>query len=226
VLFNPNISDYIGLPPQNMIRNTIFFGIGVMIIASILAIFLNYGLNYETTYKGTPKLTLIQSTTGIIVILPLAISSVTLGFSLFSLYRNTLLYENLGIIIVIAQTLVAFPFANRIIAATRASIDPTIINVARSLGASRFRTFIKIELPLLLPGIIVAGLFSFAISVGEFGATTFLARSDFATIPVGIYKLINTRNMGPATSFSTILIIITVLSFFIIERFGKLELRF
>ena len=226
MLFNPNISDYIGLPPQNMIRNTIFFGIGVMIIASILAIFLNYGLNYETTYKGTPKLTLIQSTTGIIVILPLAISSVTLGFSLFSLYRNTLLYENLGIIIVIAQTLVAFPFANRIIAATRASIDPTIINVARSLGASRFRTFIKIELPLLLPGIIVAGLFSFAISVGEFGATTFLARSDFATIPVGIFKLINTRNIGPATAFSTILIIITVLSFFIIERFGKLELRF
>jgi len=226
MLFNPNISDYIGLPPQNMIRNTIFFGVGVMILASILAIFLNYGLNYETTYKGTPKLTLIQSTTGILVILPLAISSVTLGFSLFSLYRNTLLYENLGIIIVIAQTLVAFPFANRIIAATRASIDPTIINVARSLGASRLRTFIKIELPLLLPGIIVAGLFSFAISVGEFGATTFLARSDFATIPVGIYKLINTRNLGPATSFSTILILITVLSFIIIERFGKLELRF
>jgi thiamine transport system permease protein len=225
-LFNQNISEYIGLSPQNMVANTLLFGISVMILASLLAILLNYGLNYETTYKGTPKLTLLQSLSGIIVILPLAISSISLAFSLFSLYRSSLIYENVGLVIIIAQTLVAFPFANRIIAATRATIDPTLLNVARSLGASRFRTFMKIEFPLLLPGIIVAGLFSFAISIGEFGATAFLAKSNFATIPVGIYKLINTRNIGPATAFSTILIIVTVISFIIIEKFGRLEFRF
>lgn len=225
-LFSQNIGEYIGLPPQDMVANTLFFGIMVMILASFLAILLNYGLNYETTYKGTPKLTLLQSLSGVIVILPLTISSISLAFSLFSLYRSSLIYENVALVIVIAQTLVAFPFANRIIAATRATIDPTIINVARSLGASRFRAFIKIELPLLLPGIIMAGLFSFAISIGEFGATTFLAKANFATIPVGIYRLINTRNIGAATAFSTILIIVTVISFIVIERFGRLELRF
>lgn len=225
-LFDLNLRNFIGLAPQTMIGNSIFFGIGVLILALILAIFLNYGLHYETTYKGTPKLTLRQSMGGIIVILPLAVSSITLAFALFSLYRLTPIYENVTFAIIIAQTLIAFPFANRIIAGTRANIDPTVINVARSLGASRLRTFVKIELPLLLPGIIVAGLFSFAISIGEFGATSFLARANFATIPVGIYRLIDTRNIGAAASFSAILVIITVISFMIIERFGSLEFRF
>ncbi|MFW9903905.1 MAG: ABC transporter permease [Candidatus Thorarchaeota archaeon] len=225
-LFNLNLRNFIGLAPQTMIFNSIFFGIGVIFLALTLALLLNYGVNYETTFKGTPKLTLRQSISGIIVILPLAVSSITLAFALFSLYRFTPIYENVSAAIIIAQTLIAFPFANRIIAGTRANIDPTIINVARSLGASRLRTFIKVELPLLLPGVIVAGLFSFAISIGEFGATSFLARANFATIPVGIYRLIDTRNIGPAASFSTILVIITVISFTIIEKFGSLEFRF
>ncbi|MFX1336212.1 MAG: ABC transporter permease [Promethearchaeota archaeon] len=225
-LLDLNLRSFIGLAPQTMIINSLVFGIGVLILASILALLLNYGLNYETTYKGTPKLTLRQSISGIIVILPLAVSSITLAFALFSLYHLTPIYRDVSLAIIIAQTLIAFPFANRIIAGTRANIDPTVVNVARSLGASRLRTFIKIELPLLLPGIIIAGLFSFAISIGEFGATSFLARANFATIPVGIYRLIDTRNIGSAASFSAVLVIITVISFMIIERFGSLEFRF
>lgn len=225
-LFDVGLKSYIGLLPQTMIANSIIFGLGVMIVAPILALLLNYGLHYETTHKGTPKLSLFQSVGGIIIILPLAVSSITLAFSLYSLYHSTPIYDNITLAIIITQTLIAFPFANRIIAATRANIDPTIINVARSLGASRFKTFLKIELPILLPGIIVAGLFSFAISIGEFGATYFLARSNFATIPVGIYRLIGTRHIGAAYSFSAILMIITVVSFMIIERIGQLEFRF
>ncbi len=226
-ILSRNISSYIESTPQNMISITIMIGIGVMILATILAVLLNHGLNYETSYKGTPKLTLRQSLGGILIILPLAVSSITLAFSLYSLYSLTPIYKNVNIAIIIAQTLVAFPFANRIIAATRATIDPTVINVARSLGASRFKTFMRIELPLMLPGIIVAGLFSFAISIGEFGATYFLSRPNFATIPVGIYRII-TRiwAVRPAAALSAILIIVTVISFMIIERFGKLELRF
>lgn len=225
-LFDVSIKSFIGIPPQAMIVNTLFFGLGVMILASVLALLLNQGLNFDTTYKGTPRLSLLTSVSGIIVILPLAVSSITLAFSLFSLYRLTPLYKDISFAVIIAQTLVAFPFANRIIAATRANFDPTIVNVARSLGASRIRTFFKIEFPLLLPGIIVAGLFSFAISIGEFGATNFLARANFATIPIGIYRLVNTRNIGPAAAFAAILVIITMISFMIIEKLGRLELRF
>jgi thiamine transport system permease protein len=137
------------------------------------------------------------------------------------LYRD---FINLAIII--AHTLVAFPFAYRILAATQANIDPSVIGVARSLGSSRFNTWLRIQIPLLLTGIIAAGLFSFAISLGEFGATTFLARANFATIPVGIYRLINTRNIAPAAAFSAVLVLLSTISFIIIEKMGRLDFRF
>jgi thiamine transport system permease protein len=224
-LFDQDISSFIGLPPLNMIANSLLFGIGVVFLAPLLALLLNYGLNYETTYKGRPKITLFRSFTGIIVILPLTVSSITLAFSLFSLYRETPIYENVSIVIIIAQTLIAFPFANRIIAATRSNIDQTTVNVAQSLGVSRLGAFLKIELPLLLPGIVIAALFSFAISIGEFGATYFLSKSNFATIPVGIYRLISIQNVGAAAAFASLLVIITVGSFMLIDRLGKVDFR-
>jgi thiamine transport system permease protein len=144
---------------------------------------------------------------------------------LYSLYRETPIYDNVAIVIIIAQSLVAFPFANRIIAATRANIDQTLINVSRSLGASRLKSFLRVEIPLLLPGILIAGLFSFAISIGDFGATYFLSKTNFATIPVGIYRLIATRNIGSAAAFSAILVIITLGSFMVIEKIGKVDFR-
>ncbi len=224
-LYDYSIKSYIGLPPIDMILNSLFFGFGVMILATFLALLLNYGLGLDTTARGLPKLSLLKNFTGVLVILPLAISSITLAFSLFSLYRTTYIYEQVFGAILIAHTLIAFPFANRVISASRAAIDPTLVEVSQSLGTSRLRTFLRIELPLLIPGIIVACLFSFAISIGEFGATSFLAKANFATIPVGIYRLIATRNIGPAASFSTVLVVITLSSFILIERLGKLELR-
>jgi len=224
-LFDRSLVSFIGVTPLEMISNSLFFGIWVLVLSTLLAIMLSFGLNFDNNTNKQAKFTLLGSVSGIIIILPLGISSITLAFSLFSLYRLTPLYENVWVAIIIAQTLVAFPFANRIIAARRASIDPSLIHVARSLGASRFRTFLRIELPLLLPGIIVAGLFSFAISLGEFGATNFLARTNFATIPIGIYKLINTRNLGEAAALASILILITVISFIVLERFGKIEFK-
>ena len=125
----------------------------------------------------------------------------------------------------VVLTLIAFPFANRIIAATRSNIDQTTVNVARSLGVSRLGAFLKVELPLLLPGIVMAGLFSFAISIGEFGATYFLSKSNFATIPVGIYRLIGMRDVAAAAAFASLLVIITVGSFMIIDRLGKVDFR-
>jgi thiamine transport system permease protein len=224
-LLDHNISSFIGISPHSMIVNSLLFGLGVILIAPLLAILLNYGLNYETTGKGRPKITLVRSFSGIIVILPLTVSSITLAFSLFSIYRETPIYENIAFVIIIAQTLIAFPFANRIIAATRSSIDETTINVARSLGVSRLGAFFKVELPLLLPGIVIAGLFSFAISIGEFGATYFLSKTNFATIPVGIYRLVATRNIGTAAAFASILMFITVGSFMVIDRLGKVDFR-
>lgn len=223
-LFGTRLLSFIGMKPETMIFNTLVIGLIVLVISISLALLLNYGLNYETEYKGSPKLG-FHHLTGLIVIIPLTVSSVSIAFSMFSLYKGSFIYINSSISIILAHVLIAFPFANRIIASARSNIDRTYLTVGQSLGLSRTMTFIKIEIPLLFPYIIVAGLFSLAISIGEFGATNFIAKGDFATIPVGIYRLINSRNIGEAAAFSSILIGVTLLLFVIIEKIGKYDYK-
>ena len=89
------------------------------------------------------------------------------------------------------------------------------------LGASPWRTFWEVEFPILFRAGISAALFAFTISLGEFGATTFLARPEQPTIPIAIYRYLSQPgglNYGQAMAMSTILMIICSLSIFLIER--------
>ena len=219
-LFNSQIKKFIGLSAQEMIFNSLFYAICVLVLSILLALLLNFGLNYKTTKTGNPIIEL-KYLTNVIVILPLVVSAITLIYSIYSLYGRTVLFSQVSFIIIIAQVLLAFPFANRIIATARANINEDMLHVGRSLGMGRIQVFLRIELPILLPSILVAGLFSFAISLGEFASTNFVARNDSVTIPIGIYRLISTRHLPEAAAFSSILILITLLMFLLIERLGK-----
>ena len=219
-LFNYQIKNFIGLTSQNMIVNSLMYAACVLLISILLALLLNFGLNYKTTTTGNPIFGM-KSITNLIVILPLVVSAITLIYSIFSLYRNTILFSQTSYVIIIAQVLLAFPFANRIIATARASVNEEMLQVGRSLGLSRIQIFFKIELPLLLPSILVAGIFSFAISLGEFASTNFVARGNTATIPIGIYRLVTTRHLPEAAAFSSILILLTLGIFILLERIGK-----
>ena len=223
-LLSETIPPY-GITVQDMVYNSLFFAISVLIISIIFSLLLNFGLNYKSTNNPPPVLS-FQYLTNVIVILPLMVSAITLIYSIFSLYKTTFLYENIGLIIIISDSLIAFPFANRIIATARSNINEELLDVGKSLGLNRLKVFLKIELPLLFSSIIVAGIFSFAISMGEFASTYFISRSNTATIPLGIYSLISIeRNIPEAAALSSILILVTLFIFYFIERFSKFDFR-
>ena len=213
-----------GLTVQQMINNSLFFAIIVLIISIVFSLLLNLGLHYKTTETKTPILS-FEYITSIVVILPLMVSAVTLIYSIFSLYKTTPLYNNISLIIIISHVLIAFPFANKIVASARATISQEMLDVGKSLGLNRRTLFFKIELPLLWSGILVAGIFSFAISIGEFAATYFITRSATATIPLGIYGMISHRNIAGAAALSSLLIILTLGIFYLIDKFSKFDLR-
>jgi len=71
----------------------------------------------------------------------------------------------------------------------------------------------------------VGGIFSFAISLGEFGATNFLVRGAYGTLSVGISKLISSQTLQLPASMASILIIITIVCFLIIQKIGDVELK-
>jgi thiamine transport system permease protein len=154
---------------------------------------------------------------------PLGVSAVTLGFGfLITLDTPPLDLRTSPLLVPIAQALVAIPFVVRIVGPVLRSIDPRLREAAATLGASPARVWREVDLPIVARAAGVAAAFAFAISLGEFGATTFIARPNHPTLPVMIFRLLGqpgAQNFGAAMAASTILMALTVVSVLGIERF-------
>jgi thiamine transport system permease protein len=90
------------------------------------------------------------------------------------------------------------------------------------LGASPGGVIRTIDLPLIGRALLVATIFAFTLSLGEFGATALISRPEYPTIPLMIYRFISQPggiNYGQALALSTILMIITAVGMLVIERF-------
>jgi thiamine transport system permease protein len=158
-----------------------------------------------------------------VFMLPLGVSAVTLGFGfLVTLDRPPLDLRSSPVLVPIAQAMVALPLVVRTLAPVLRSIDPRQRQVAASLGASPVRVLATVDLPTVWRPLLAATGFAFAVSLGEFGATSFLARPDRPTLPVVIYQLISrpgADNYGMALAASVVLGVVTVLVMAVVERF-------
>ena len=123
--------------------------------------------------------------------LPLGVSAVTLGFGfLITLDRPPLDLRDSPLLVPIAQALVALPLVVRTLVPVLAGIDDRQRQAAASLGAGPLRAVLTVDLPVVWKPLLAAAGFAFAVSLGEFGATSFLARDDHPTLPVVIFRLI------------------------------------
>ena len=146
------------------------------------------------------------------VMLPLGTSAVTIGFGfLIALDRPFDLRTSL-ILIPIAHALVGIPFVVRSISPTFASIRHRLREAAATLGANPWNVFATVDLRLVSRSMLVGAAFAFAISMGEFGATTFIARPSTPTIPTAIFRLLGrpgAEPFGAALALSVILLLVT-----------------
>lgn len=157
-----------------------------------------------------------------VFMLPLGVSAVTLGFGfLITLDRPPLDLRSSPVLIPIAQALVALPLVVRTVAPVWRSVDPRQRQAAASLGASPLRVFWSVDVRAGWRALLAATGFAFAVSLGEFGATSFLARSDQPTMPVVIYQLLGhpgAENFGMAMAASVVLAAATALVMLAVER--------
>ncbi|MEG3134556.1 molybdate ABC transporter permease subunit [Rouxiella sp. T17] len=116
---------------------------------------------------------------------------------------------------VLAATVMAFPLMVRAIRQSIEAIDSRLEQAAKTLGASPWKVFFTITLPLSLPGIIVGAVLAFARSLGEFGATiTFVSNipGETRTIPLAMYTLIQTPGAEGAAARLCVLAILLSLA--------------
>ncbi len=156
--------------------------------------------------------------------LPLGVSAVTLGFGfLITLDRPPLSLRDSPLLVPVAQALVALPLVVRTLVPVLTGIDDRQRQAAASLGAGPLRAFATVDLPLVRRPLVAAAGFAFAVSLGEFGATSFLARDEHPTLPVVIYQLIGRpghENFGMALAASVVLAAATALVVLVVDRFG------
>jgi molybdate transport system permease protein len=150
-----------------------------------------------------------------IFLLPLVLPPTVVGFFLLLLFgRNgplgrLLLAFGATIVFswpatVIAATVVAFPLMYLTARAALEQVDPHLIQVARTLGASEWKVFREIALPLAWPGILAGIILSFARALGEFGATLMIAGNipgKTETIPIAIYFAVEADDIDRALAW-------------------------
>lgn len=157
-----------------------------------------------------------------LLMLPLGVSAVTVGFGfLIALDRPPLDLRQSWILVPLAQALVGAPFVVRTMLPVLRAVDGRLREAAAVLGASPWRVWREVDLPLVRRALLIAAGFAFAVSLGEFGATVFIARPDNPTLPVAVARLLSRPgelNYGQAMALSTILMVVCAAALLLLER--------
>jgi len=208
--------------PLPAIVNSLVFGAGTLLLAVPMGVVV--ALVATRGGRGSRLAEALLSA-------PLAVSGIVVGLGLLQTavfgtevfgYRLTVAGP---VAIVFAHAAAAYPFVTRNVAPALGGLDVRFRDAARSLGASRLRALVDVELPLVAAAVLAGAAFAFAISVGEFDSTVLLAEGvDSYTMPVALDRYVGNRSigpsLGPATAMGTVLLAITGLSFVAIDRLG------
>ncbi|MGW1894993.1 ABC transporter permease [Streptomyces sp. NPDC002004] len=157
-----------------------------------------------------------------LLMLPLGVSAVTVGFGfLITLDKPPLDLRASWLLVPLAQALVGAPFVVRTMLPVLRAVDTRLREAAAVLGASPLRAWREVDLPMVRRALLVAAGFAFAVSLGEFGATVFIARPDGPTLPVAVARLLGRAgdlNYGQAMALSTVLMLVCAVSLLLLER--------
>lgn len=200
------------IPPLLAIRNSIGYALLTVIAAGLMGMISAVLLSRAGRWRGWLDP---------IFMLPLGASAVTLGFGYVITFDEL---RTSPLLVLIAHVLVALPFVVRTLLPVLQGIKPSLREAAAVLGASPSRVWREVDLPIVGRALLVAAVFAFTVSMGEFGATSFIVRpnSGYLTMPIAIARYLGTPgalNFGQALAMSAILMAVTATGFVAIERF-------
>lgn len=206
-------NSYFFVPPLTAIRNSLLFACATTLLA--------LGIGVPAAYLLTRRRRL-RALLDPLFVLPLGTSAVTLGFGyILALDRPPLNLRTSPLLIPLAHTMVAFPFVVRAVLPALRSLDPRLREAAAVQGAGPLRILREVDAPIVGRAVLVAAVFAFTVSMGEFGATLLINLPEWPTMPVLIYTFLGQPgpvNYGQALAMSTLLMLVTAICFIAIER--------
>lgn len=160
----------------------------------------------------------------VLALIPLGVSSATLGLgTLLAFGRPPLDLRATGLLVPMAHALVAVPLVVAVVAPALRSTDARTMAVAASLGARPTRAFLTAYGPVLRVVMLASAGLAAAVSLGEFGAASFLTRAGSPTVPVQIVRLLSRpgeQSLGVAAALAVVLVVITLVLVLLVDRLG------
>lgn len=186
------------------VSTSTLFALCAMVIATVLGLMVALGVAY-----GSSRFVWLER----ISVLPLTVSAVTIGLGILITY-DTAPYDfrSTWMITPLAHSLIALPIVVRIVLPVVRQIPKGLQLVASTLGATPLQTWLTVDRPLMSRAIGASAAIAFAISIGEFGATSFLTRRGSETLPVTISRLLSRPGDALRTQAYALCVIIVVIS--------------
>ena len=182
-------------------RNSFFVGTFATLLATALGTIAALGLSRPNMpFKGVMMAILISQ-----MIVPLIITAA----GMFFFYSKVgLTHSYLGLIL--AHTALGTPFVVITVTATLTGFDTNLIRASQSLGADTMRTFFKVIMPLILPGLISGGLFAFITSFDEVVVVMFVGSVEQITIPKQMWEGLRQETSPVILCMATCLVALSI----------------
>lgn len=188
--------------------NTFTLGAVSIVFVVIIAILV--------AYVSVRKRNAVTNSLDTFTMIPYIVPGSVLGIALLMAFNSKpFLLSGTAAILVIAFVIRRLPYTIRSSAAIVYQISPSVEEASMSLGASNLKTFFRITLPMMLPGVISGAILSWVTIITELSTSILLYTAKTQTMTIAIYTEVIRGNYGIAAALSTILIAITVISLLI-----------
>ena len=182
--------------------NTMIIAITSTVVSTIIGVISAVGLN-KYNFK-------LKKIINILIYIPIVIPEIVLGISLLSMY--TLVKLDLGMFtLILSHIAFSIPY---VIVSVRSALSESSKNyeeAAYDLGASKFQTFFRVTLPLIMPGVISGATLAFTLSMDDVVISYFTAGPGSNTLPLKIYSMIKTGITPDVNAMSTLLLVATII---------------
>jgi iron(III) transport system permease protein len=219
------LQGYLDIADRRLYRNALINSLGVGALVGVASVVVGYLAAFVMTRLDVPGKTILHYVTILPIVSPPFVSAVSILF-LFGfnglVTRQLLGIEDFSIYgfhgVVLSQIFTFAPIAYLSLRGVLASISPTLEDAALNVGATRWQTFVKVSLPLSLPGIAGAFLIVFIESMADFGNPLVLAGAAFPMLaPQAYLEITGSFNLSRGATLAIVLLIPS-LSAFAIQR--------
>jgi iron(III) transport system permease protein len=198
---------------QKTITNSLLYSLSAVVLIVVVGTLLGYILARRRTVPAQVLDPLLM--------IPYIVPGTVVGIGFIMAFnRKPLFLLGTGLLIVLAYFIRRLPYSVRSGASILKQIDPAMEEAGINLGASPARTFRKVTLPLMLPGVLSGAIMSWVTAVNEISASILLYVGRTMTMPIRIFLSVMDGYFGPASALSTILLLVTGIALFLANKFS------